>query len=164
MQLMDVDRHDTVLITGLGPVGLGGVINGVYRGARVIAVDSIPYRAEKALELGAAAVVNPTDEDALQQILDLTGARRGVDKAVDCSGVVAAHRLCIDAARRKGQVAFVGECGDDTPLRISKRHDPQGVEIDRLLAFQYGGHAAHDADDQRDRRSIGQTHHPQVRD
>ncbi|MCY3834442.1 MAG: zinc-binding dehydrogenase [Chloroflexi bacterium] len=128
-QLMAVDRHDTVLITGLGPVGLGGVINAVYRGARVIAVDSIEYRAEKALELGAAAVINPADEDALQQILDLTSAGRGVDKAVDCSGVVAAHRLCIDAARRKGQVAFVGECGDDTPLRVSDDMIRKGLRL-----------------------------------
>lgn len=129
MQLMDVDRHDTLLITGLGPVGLGGVVNGVYRGARVIGVDSIDYRAEKARDLGAAAVVNPMDGDALQQILDLTGDGRGVDKAIDCSGVVAAHRLCIDAARRKGQVAFVGECGDDTPLRISPDMIRKGLRL-----------------------------------
>ena len=118
-QSMGVDRHDTVLITGLGPVGLGGVINGRYRGARVIGVDSNAYRANLALELGAEAVVNPLAEDALGQILALTSNGRGVDKALDCSGVVAAHRLCIDAARRKGVVAFVGECHDDTPLRIS---------------------------------------------
>ena len=34
---MAVKGYDTMLITGLGPVGLGGVVNGVYRGARVIA-------------------------------------------------------------------------------------------------------------------------------
>ncbi|MDE2748031.1 MAG: zinc-binding dehydrogenase [Chloroflexota bacterium] len=129
LQLMAVDRHDTLLITGLGPVGLGGVVNGVYRGARVIGVDSIDYRAEKALDLGAAAVVNPLDEDALQQILDLTSNGRGVDAAVDCSGVVAAHRLCIDAARRKGQVAFVGECSEDTPLRISPDMIRKGLKL-----------------------------------
>ncbi|MCY3866805.1 MAG: zinc-binding dehydrogenase [Chloroflexi bacterium] len=129
MQLMEVDRHDTLLVTGLGPVGLGGVVNGVYRGARVIGVDSIKYRAEKALELGASAVVNPLEGDALQQILDLTSAGRGVDKAIDCSGVVAAHRLCIDAARRKGAVAFVGECGDDTPLRISPDMIRKGLRL-----------------------------------
>lgn len=129
MQLLDVDRHDTVLITGMGPVGLGGVINGVYRGARVIAVDAIPYRADKALALGAAAVVNPLDDDALSQILDLTSDGRGVDKAIDCSGVVAAHRLCIDAARRKGGVAFVGECSDDTPLRISADMIRKGLKL-----------------------------------
>ena len=52
------------------------------------------------------------------KILALTGGK-GVDKAVDCSGVVAAHRLCIDSTRRRGAVAFVGESGADTPLRIS---------------------------------------------
>lgn len=116
---MDVNNYDTVLITGLGPVGLGGVINAHYRGARVIGVDSNKWRAEKAIELGAEAVIDPNDEDALQQILALTTNGRGVDKSVDCSGVVAAHRLCIDATRRKGQIAFVGESGADTPLRIS---------------------------------------------
>ena len=39
---------------------------------------------------------------------------------MDCSGNVAAHRLCIDAAWRKGQVAFVGECGAETPFRASQ--------------------------------------------
>lgn len=128
LQTMAVNAFDTVLITGLGPVGLGGVINGVYRGARVVGVESNPYRAQLARELGAAAIVDPTDPDALIQIRDLT-AGRGVDKAVDCSGVVAAHRLCIDATRRKGQVAFVGECSDNTPLRISPDMIRKGLTL-----------------------------------
>ena len=82
-----------------------------------------------ALELGAAAVINPLDEDAARQILDLTDGGRGVDKALDCSGVVAAHRLCIDAARRKGKVAFVGECSDETPLRISNDMIRKGLTL-----------------------------------
>lgn len=118
MHLMDVNAFDTVLITGLGPVGLGGVVNAKYRGARVIAVDSIPYRVERARLLGADHVVDPRDPEALQQILALTGGR-GVDKAVDCSGVVAAQRLCVDATRRKGQVTFVGESTDELGLRVS---------------------------------------------
>lgn len=129
MQTMQVDRYDTVLITGLGPVGLGGVINAKYRGARVIAVDSVAYRADLARELGADAVVDPLDAEALRQIRALTPGGRGVDKAVDCSGVVAAHRLCIDAARRKGQVAFVGECSDDTPIQISNDMIRKGLTL-----------------------------------
>ena len=129
MQTMKVDAYDTLLIAGLGPVGLGGIINARYRGARVIGVESNPYRTQKALELGAAAVINPLDNDALQQILDLTKGRRGVDKAIDCAGVVAAHRLCIDAARRRGQVAFVGECNDETPLRISPDMIRKGLTL-----------------------------------
>jgi L-iditol 2-dehydrogenase len=68
--------------------------------------------------MGAAAVLDPRDETALQQIRDLT-AGRGVDCALDCSGNVAAERLCVDAARRKGQVAFVGECNEPLSLRVS---------------------------------------------
>lgn len=129
MQAMGVDGHDTVLITGLGPVGLGGVINARYRGARVIGVESNSYRADLALELGAAAVVNPLNEDALKQVMALTSAGRGVDVALDCSGVVAAHRLCIDAARRRGMVAFVGECSEDSPLRISQDMIRKGLTL-----------------------------------
>ena len=113
MQLMQVDAFDTVLVTGLGPVGLGGVINAAYRGARVLGVEGNPYRADLAKQLGAAAVFDPADGSVLEQIMSLT-AGVGVDKGVDCSGVAAAQRLQIDAARRKGQVSFVGEGGDVT--------------------------------------------------
>jgi L-iditol 2-dehydrogenase len=112
-QTMRVGAFDTVLITGLGPVGLGGVINACYRGARVIGADGNPYRAALARKLGAETVVDPGDASAVQQIMALTGGV-GADKAIDCSGVAAAQRLCIDTARRKGHVSFVGEAGDLT--------------------------------------------------
>lgn len=127
MDLMKVDAFDTVLITGAGPVGLGGVVNARFRGARVIVAESVPYRVEKAKELGAAAVVDPADEDAVKKIRDLTGGR-GTDKAVDCSGAPAAHRLCIDAARRKGHVSFVGE-GGDTTIRASRDMIRKGLTL-----------------------------------
>jgi len=111
MQRMKVVAFDTVLITGMGPVGLGGVINGVFRGARVIAVESQPYRAALARELGAVAVIDPTSRDALEEIRALTGGL-GADKAIDCTGVPAAQRLLIDGVRRRGHVAFVGEGGE----------------------------------------------------
>lgn len=124
---MGVGAFDTVLITGLGPVGLGGVINARYRGARVIGVEGHPWRAAKARELGAETVVAP-GEGALEAIRELTGGV-GVDMALDCAGSVAAHRLCIDAARRKGQVALVGECGEDTPLQASRDMIRKGLTL-----------------------------------
>jgi L-iditol 2-dehydrogenase len=119
MELMGVDRFHTVLITGLGPVGLGGVINAVYRGARVIGVEGNPYRSALARDLGAEMVIDPEDPEALAQIMALTHGR-GADRGVDCSGVPQAQRLLIDAARRKGEIAFVGEGGD---LSISVSRD-----------------------------------------
>ena len=127
MQRMQVDAFDTVLITGLGPVGLGGVVNAVHRGARVIAVDSNAYRADLARDLGAQTVIDPSDEDALQQILNLTDGL-GTDKGIDCSGVPAAQRLQIDAVRRRGDVAFVGEGGDLT-VGISRDMIRKGITL-----------------------------------
>lgn len=115
---MRVSAFDTLLITGLGPVGLGGVVNGVFRGARVLAVESNPWRAAKARELGATDVFDPADEATPARIRELTKGR-GVDAALDCSGSPQAHRLLINAARRGGQVAFVGESGGETVLKVS---------------------------------------------
>jgi L-iditol 2-dehydrogenase len=125
---MGVNAFDTVLITGLGAVGLGAVVNAKFRGARVIGVESIPYRVERAKALGADAVISPDDEDALDQVIDLT-AGLGVDKSLDCAGVVAAQRFCIDATRRKGQVTFVGECGDELTIRVSPDMIRKGLTV-----------------------------------
>jgi L-iditol 2-dehydrogenase len=47
-QALDASVFDTILITGLGPVGLGAVVNAKFLGARVIAVDTNPYRTKLA--------------------------------------------------------------------------------------------------------------------
>jgi threonine dehydrogenase-like Zn-dependent dehydrogenase len=128
MQTMGVNAFDTVLITGLGPVGLGGVVNARFRGARVIGVECFPWRVERAMQLGADVVLDPGDPDLRMKIKALTEGA-GVDCAVDCSGTVTAQRLCIDAARRKGKVAFVGECSDDLDIRISPDMIRKGLTL-----------------------------------
>ena len=127
-ELMDVGPFDTVLITGAGPVGLGGIVNARFRGARVIVAEFHLWRVKKAKELGAEVVIDPRSDDCLEQIKALTGGT-GVDKAVDCSGTVAAHRLCIEAVRCKGQIAFIGECWEETPLRISPDMIQKGLTL-----------------------------------
>jgi len=113
-----LSAFDTVLITGAGPVGLGAVVNAIYFGARPIVVESVPYRVERAKQMGVEHVLDPTDPDLVRKIRDLTGGR-GVDCAVDCAGAVAAQRVCIDATRRRGRIAFVGECEDELSIRVS---------------------------------------------
>ncbi len=118
MQQMGVDAFTTILITGAGPVGLGAVVNARFRGARVIVAEMAPWRAERALQMGAEAVLDPRDQEIVAWIRRLTEGR-GVDCALECSGTTAGERLCIDATRRKGTVAFIGECMDDLAVRIS---------------------------------------------
>ncbi len=127
-EAIGVNSQDTVLITGLGPVGLGAVVNACFRNARVIGVEPAPWRANRALEMGAETVLDPNDPDILQRIRSLTEGR-GVDCAIDCSGRVSSERLCINATRRRGRVAFVGECRDDLTIQVSLDLIRKGLTI-----------------------------------
>ncbi|MFC9059393.1 zinc-binding dehydrogenase, partial [Streptomyces sp. NPDC057074] len=65
---------DQVVVFGAGPIGLGAVIGYKGRGAgHVIVVDILPERLEKALAVGADAVVNPAEEDVAARLLELHG-------------------------------------------------------------------------------------------
>ena len=79
MDRMGVNAFDTLLITGMGPVGLGGAVNAAYRGTRLISVESIPYRAQKARELGVTA-----------EAVWLEGALEGVEPSIMGIGPVPA--------------------------------------------------------------------------
>jgi threonine dehydrogenase-like Zn-dependent dehydrogenase len=128
MQRLGVDAFTTLLITGAGPVGLGALVNARFRRARAIVVEAQPWRMERAKAMGAVAVIDPFSDDPVGQIKALTEGR-GVDGAIDCSGAVPAQRLCIDATRRKGRVAFVGECQDELAIRISPDMIRKGLTL-----------------------------------
>jgi L-iditol 2-dehydrogenase len=119
MQAIEVGALDTVLVTGLGPVGLGAVANARMRNARVIGVEPMPWRRERAIEMGAAAVFPPDEPDLLAKIR-ATALDGGVTCAVECSGRLSSQRLCIDAVRRRGRVAFVAEAADDLVVQVSR--------------------------------------------
>lgn len=110
MERMQIRAPCTVLITGLGAVGLGGIINGKFRGATVIGASRTPYRANLARSLGCDAVLDPRDGDLLDQVLAFTDGR-GVDYAIECSGQEVYQRLVIDAVKRLGTVALLSEPG-----------------------------------------------------
>ena len=108
MKRLDVKAFDNVLITGLGPVGMGNLTIAKFLGARVIAVESVPFRVKMAKEMGADVILDPRDPDILKQIRAAKGDRPLL-KAVDASGNSAAERLCIDAVEPLGKVCCCGE-------------------------------------------------------
>jgi len=127
-QAIDINAFDILLITGLGPVGLGAVVNAGFRKTHVIGVEPVPWRRERALQMGAEAVFDPGEPDLLEKIRGLTEGS-GVTCALDCSGKVQSQRLCIDATRRRGRVAFVGETNDILSIRISPDMIRKGLTI-----------------------------------
>lgn len=99
---------ETVAVFGLGGVGLAGVILARAAGARVIGVDPLAMRRDLASELGAAATINPTAEDAVEAIFALTNGE-GADLTIDYSGSSPGRLAALDAARIWGRAVFVGE-------------------------------------------------------
>ena len=65
---------DKVAVFGVGPIGLGAIIGFKSSGVRhITAVDMIQSRLEKALKVGADAVINSADEDVAQRLIDIHG-------------------------------------------------------------------------------------------
>ena len=97
------------LIVGIGPMGAAAVLTAKARGAYVIAAEVLENRLDQAKLLGADEIINVADGNALDKILSLTGGR-GVEAAIDCSGVADGENLALNAAAKHGRVGFVGEC------------------------------------------------------
>lgn len=120
-----VSGRDTVLITGLGPVGLAVAMLCQAMGARVVGTDSVPERRALAGQLQVVEHLVASDADDLQaQLRELT-QERGFEVAIDCSGNAEARRLCLEQAREWGRVVYVGEGGTvafaPSPLLIHKQ-------------------------------------------
>jgi L-iditol 2-dehydrogenase len=137
MERMKTCAGDTVLITGLGPVGLGGVINARYRNCTVIGITKNEYRANLALELGAEKILNPDDPDLEKQIKEITKGK-GVSCSIDCSGNPQAQRLMLNVTARNGKVAFVGE-SEDLGIKVSDDLIRKGLTLYGIWHYNLNG-------------------------
>jgi threonine dehydrogenase-like Zn-dependent dehydrogenase len=111
---LGVSGRDTLLITGLGPVGLAAAMLGRALGAGpIIGTDIAPERLAIAADLGLVDHGVLAGDEAGARIADLTGGR-GCAASVDCSGNAAARLLALRSTRTWGRCAFVGEGGQVT--------------------------------------------------
>lgn len=111
LEKISVSGNDSVLVVGLGPVGLAALQLARAMGARrLIGVETNAVRLELARTLDLADVLLNSAEDVRERIQELTEGK-GVEKAVDTSGSAAGRQLAIRAAREWGKIAFVGEGG-----------------------------------------------------
>ena len=107
---------ETVAIVGAGPIGLMALQAARTAGAgQVVAVEPVAIRRELARQCGAAAVVDPTAQDPVEAIGELT-AGAGVDVVVECAGVEATGIVAGRIARRQGRVVILGVFAHPAPL------------------------------------------------
>lgn len=114
---LGVNAGDIVLITGAGPIGAAAAVISKFLNAKVIIVDVNDYRLEQALKNGVDHIFNPTKNDVLAKVREITG-NRGADVAVECSGMEAAQIQCLDATGVGGKVAFLGIKAEIIPVKM----------------------------------------------
>ena len=75
---------------------------------KLIGTDVVPERLELAKSLGLADLVITAGPDAAQQIRSATGGH-GTEKTIECSANDSARLTAIQATRKWGDIAMVGE-------------------------------------------------------
>ncbi len=107
---------DTVVVMGLGTLGLGAVqalrIAGVQK---IIGVDRVPRRLEQGQALGADVVIDASSENTVERIRDLAGTgptgTPQVAAVIECTGAETPLTQAIEVLRGAGRLVLVGLYG-----------------------------------------------------
>jgi S-(hydroxymethyl)glutathione dehydrogenase / alcohol dehydrogenase len=94
-----VRAGESVIVIGLGGVGLSAVMGAVAQGARpVTGIDSSPAKLELAVRAGAHRTL----------LADEAAQSQGADHVIECIGLVETVEMAIDLARAGGTITLVG--------------------------------------------------------
>jgi threonine dehydrogenase-like Zn-dependent dehydrogenase len=112
----------SVAVLGIGPLGLCHLVKSRMLGAGFVAAsDVLAGRLERAAAFGIDLALDATaldPDDRLDAVLDATGGR-GVDVALDCSGVPATFTESLQFVRTGGVVVEAGAFVDMGPVQIN---------------------------------------------
>lgn len=109
---------ESVLVTGLGGVGLSAILGAQAAGAsKIIAADINPMKRDMALALGAHHVIDPSQDNAIESLKDITGG--GVDISVEFAGVIPALEFSFHATKRGGTTVTSALMHPDLRLSLS---------------------------------------------
>jgi len=131
-----VTAGSSVVVVGSGGVGLSTMMGALVRGAaRIIAVDVMPRKVAKALELGLATDgVDASAVDPVAAVLELT-AGRGADFGFDAVGVTGTLDQVVAATRPGGTCVVIGRALGVVEITLNTTV----LLRQRVLTGTYGG-------------------------
>ncbi|PAK51418.1 NAD(P)-dependent alcohol dehydrogenase [Paenibacillus sp. 7541] len=127
--------EDRVLVLGLGPIGLLAIQAARMAGASAVyGSDVVEFRRKLALQMGAAGVIDPQQDDVSERIQEVTGGE-GIDLVIETSGNAGAVAGSIGYVNRGGRIVLVGlPTRDAIPVDIGALVD---AELDVYGVFRY---------------------------
>jgi len=96
------------LVLGGGPIGLASIPVARAAGASKVIVSEVsPYRKDLAAKMGADHVIDPTEQDLVETVRELTGGA-GADVVLEMSGAVQAVLQGFRCVRPAGRYSLLG--------------------------------------------------------
>lgn len=108
---------DTVLVVGLGIMGMLHVVLGKAAGLRVIGADLVEFRMNKALQLGAEAVIDVRRQTLAEGIVAVNDGAKA-DAVICGPGSIEAMESSIEAAGPGGRVVLFTTSKPDDVLPV----------------------------------------------
>ena len=110
----------SVAIFAEGPIGLMATAGARLLGAGlVIGVESVEERQRLAKEYGADEIVDFSQTDPVEAIMELTGGE-GVDAAIEALGAQETFEACVKATRPGGVISNIGYHGEGDHVNIPR--------------------------------------------
>ena len=120
VELADVQFGDTVVVVGIGPVGLMAVAGSALRGAsHLYAVGSRPNCVQRAKEYGATDVIDYHDGDIFDQVMEKTHGV-GVDRVIIAGGNSDIFIQAIKMLKPGGRIGNVNYLSDGDYIKIPR--------------------------------------------
>lgn len=120
VELADIQFGDSVVVIGIGPVGLMAVAGAALRGAsHIYAVGSRPNCVQLAKEYGATDIINYHEGDIVEQIMKKTDGK-GVDRVVIAGGNVDTFAQAITILKAGGKIGNVNYLGEGEFIQIPR--------------------------------------------
>lgn len=119
-ELADVQYGDSVLVIGIGPVGLMSVAGANLRGAsRIIGVGTRQVCRDAAKYYGASEFIGYKEGPIDKQVMELTNGK-GVDKVIVAGGGVETFAEAIRALKPGGKIGNVNYLGSGDYVQIPR--------------------------------------------
>jgi len=114
-----IKMGDKVVVNGVGPIGLMFVKLASLKGAYVIATDLSSDRLLNAKKMGAKETIQIKDGiDSVEEIKRMTEGGRGVDVAIEATGVPEVWENTVKMPRKGGVACLFGGCKSGTSISI----------------------------------------------
>jgi L-iditol 2-dehydrogenase len=115
---LDPKAEDVVVVLGQGPIGLLFTMLVKRFGSTLLATDTMPFRRELAVRLGAAGAFDPREPAVLERIMEMTGGR-GADSVIIAASAPGIVEQAVRYSRPGSRILLFAQTSHHERIEIS---------------------------------------------